>query len=58
MTWEVALFIALPLGFIIGNIMLVKHTAKMKMPSLQDHQPDKKDKAAHDSANKETDKTD
>jgi hypothetical protein len=42
MSWEVALFIALPLFFIIGNIMMVKHSAKMKMPSLKDHMPDKK----------------
>lgn len=45
MSWEVALYIALPLFFIIGNIMMVKHSAKMKMPSLKDHMPDKKKEA-------------
>lgn len=59
MSWEVALFIALPLFFIIGNIMLVKHTAKMKMPSLKDRilEEDKRRDAAPPSAQDNNDKT-
>lgn len=45
MNWDVVLFIALPLFFIIGNIMMVKHTAKMKMPSLKDRMPDQNEQA-------------
>lgn len=39
MVW---LILALVFGIVIGNIMLLKHTANMKMPSLkQRHQDDK-----------------
>ena len=36
MNWPLFWGIALAFGVIIGNIMLVKHSAKMKMPSLKD----------------------
>ncbi|WP_417658157.1 DUF2897 family protein [Pseudidiomarina sp.] len=35
MVW---LMILLGVGIIIGNLMLLKHTAHIKMPSLKDHQ--------------------
>ncbi|MDP4944352.1 DUF2897 family protein [Alishewanella sp. SMS8] len=36
MNWPLFWGIALAFGVIIGNIMLIKHSAKMKMPSLKD----------------------
>ncbi|RUO79194.1 DUF2897 family protein [Pseudidiomarina taiwanensis] len=51
MVW---LMLALAFGIIIGNIMLVKHTANMKMPSLKDHEqknadsPDSDESDDHD----------
>ena len=38
MNWMVIGIIALAFGLVIGNIMLLKHTANMKMPSLKDKQ--------------------
>lgn len=35
MVW---LMIALAVGIIVGNLLLVKHTASMKMPSLSEQQ--------------------
>ncbi len=42
MVW---LALALVFGVVIGNLLLLKHTAKMKMPSLnkQRHSDDKPD---------------
>lgn len=31
-TWAITLIITLVLGFIIGNLMLLKHSANMKLP--------------------------
>lgn len=36
MNWTLFWALALAFGVIIGNIMLIKHSAKMKMPSLKD----------------------
>lgn len=36
MNWPLVLGLALAFGVIIGNIMLIKHSAKMKIPSLKD----------------------
>lgn len=38
MNWPLVLGLALAFGVIIGNIMLIKHSAKMKIPSLKDLQ--------------------
>ncbi len=35
MVW---LMILIAVGIIVGNLMLLKHTAHIKMPSLKDHQ--------------------
>lgn len=40
--WIIAI-IVLALGIIVSNIMLVKKTAKMKMPSLKDLEQEKKE---------------
>lgn len=40
-------------GIVIGNIMLVKHTANMKMPSLQDKQPSPPRDSAQDDEEKD-----
>ncbi|MFC0445058.1 DUF2897 family protein [Pseudidiomarina halophila] len=55
------LILALVFGVVIGNLMLLKHTAKMKMPSLkQRHSEDstKADTDKKDSDKKDTDKED
>lgn len=36
MNWPLFLALAITFGFVIGNVMLVKHSAKQKMPSLKD----------------------
>jgi len=36
MVW---IMILVAVGIIIGNLMLLRHTAHMKMPSLKDKQP-------------------
>jgi hypothetical protein len=36
MNWPLFWALLFGFGMIIGNIMLVKHSAKMKMPSLKD----------------------
>ena len=36
MNWPLFWALALAFGVIVGNIMLIKHSAKMKMPSLKD----------------------
>ncbi len=36
MNWPLFWGLAIAFGVIIGNIMLIKHSAKMKMPSLKD----------------------
>lgn len=49
-TWVITLIIIVVLGFIIGNIMLLKHTAHMKIPEsvLQELEKRKKeDKKSH-----------
>ncbi|GGW68109.1 DUF2897 family protein [Alishewanella tabrizica] len=38
MNWPLFWALTLTFGFIVGNIMLVKHSAKQRMPSLKDHQ--------------------
>lgn len=35
-SWWVAVIIIIVLGIIVSNIMLVKHTANMKMPKIKD----------------------
>ncbi|CAM5189242.1 hypothetical protein ALON55S_05703 [Alishewanella longhuensis] len=36
MNWPLFWALALTFGFVIGNVMLVKRSAKQKMPSLKD----------------------
>jgi hypothetical protein len=36
MNWPLFWALALAFGVIVGNIMLIKHSAKIKMPSLKD----------------------
>ncbi|MAD76834.1 MAG: hypothetical protein CML20_18965 [Rheinheimera sp.] len=36
MNWPLFWALLFGFGMIVGNIMLVKHSAKMKMPSLKD----------------------
>lgn len=36
MNWTLFWALAITFGFVIGNVMLVKHSAKHKMPSLKD----------------------
>lgn len=36
MNWPLFWALTLAFGVIIGNIMLIKHSAKMKMPNLKD----------------------
>lgn len=36
MNWPLFWALALAFGFVIGNVMLVKRSAKHKMPSLKD----------------------
>lgn len=36
MNWPLVIGLALAFGVIVGNIMLIKHSAKMKIPSLKD----------------------
>ena len=48
MVW---LMIALAVGIIIGNLMLLKHTAHIKMPSLKDRQP----RHSHQNTDQKTD---
>lgn len=36
MNWPLFWALALAFGVVIGNVMLVKHSAKLKMPSLRD----------------------
>ncbi|HEY5714891.1 MAG TPA: DUF2897 family protein [Psychromonas sp.] len=44
--WAVALLIILVLGVLVSNLMLLKHTAKMKVPKeILDAIQKKKDKA-------------
>ncbi|GGO70696.1 DUF2897 family protein [Bowmanella pacifica] len=40
MSWTVALIIALALGVIVGNLLLLKQTANHKLPSLKDKHPE------------------
>lgn len=42
--WAVFLIIALVLGVIVSNIMLVKYTANMKMPDVRDPMASHKNK--------------
>lgn len=50
------LILALVFGVVIGNLMLLKHTAKMKMPSLKQRHSESTDKESTDK--KDTDKED
>lgn len=36
MNWPLFWALLLAFGFIIGNVLLVKHSAKMKMPALKE----------------------
>ncbi|GHG70795.1 hypothetical protein GCM10010919_21580 [Alishewanella longhuensis] len=36
MNWPLFWALAITFGFVIGNVMLVKRSAKQKMPSLKD----------------------
>ncbi|RTE87040.1 MULTISPECIES: DUF2897 family protein [Gammaproteobacteria] len=48
--WWTALIIALVLGIIVSNILLVKYTANMKMPKIKD--PDANAKGSSKDASK------
>lgn len=56
MNWPLFWALLLAFGFIIGNVLLVKHSAKMKMPALKElpealpKQPAPADTTAADSA--------
>lgn len=56
MNWPLFWALLLAFGFIIGNVLLVKHSAKMKMPALKalpealPKQPAPADTTAADSA--------
>ncbi len=51
--WAVTLLIALVLGVIVSNLMLLKHTAKMKVPQeILDVIQKKKEKAIQEEKQK------
>ncbi|WP_372880448.1 DUF2897 family protein [Psychromonas sp.] len=51
--WAVTLLIALVLGVIVSNLMLLKHTAKMKVPKeILDAIQKKKEKAIQEEKQK------
>ncbi|GAB3015687.1 DUF2897 family protein [Bowmanella dokdonensis] len=39
MNWIIIGIVALALGLVVGNLMLLKHSANTKMPSLKDKKP-------------------
>ncbi len=39
MNWPLFWALVLAFGLVIGNIMLLKHAAKLKMPALRAEQP-------------------
>ncbi|CUS49229.1 MAG: Protein of unknown function (DUF2897) [Idiomarinaceae bacterium HL-53] len=54
--WAVFLIIALVLGIIVSNILLVKYTANMKMPDVRDPMASHK-KTSNQASENEEDET-